>query len=94
MVSVQEIVGWRGRGGLLDVVDKDGNVVPIDRREEVTLIDGETPSNQEKKRKAGKEAVKGFFCGDCLAEIPRGSACAHMKTGKRGGRYADDNPRY
>ncbi len=39
MISVQEIVSCRGN--VLDVIDENGNVVPVDRREDIILVDGE-----------------------------------------------------
>ena len=46
------------------------------------------------RRGLGGQAVKDVFCGDCLENIPLGEACAHMRVGPRGGRYANDGSRY
>lgn len=45
MVFVQEIVGYRG--SVLDVVDENGDVVPVDRREEIAPpVETEYPDDE------------------------------------------------
>lgn len=68
--------------------------LPVDDPTELRVEVSTTKKPTKNRRNIGGQAIRGVLCGDCLTNIPPGGSCAHIRVGRRNGRYASDDTRY